>query len=111
MSCESNLKDAVIVCLPLIHAAIRDIEKGTFPKSFLLNIEIPSCPLTNKVCFLCCYVIGLCASIVIWVVLYIENDLSASMCLWYYKKVILIIWMIFRVFSIAFIYQMISVRS
>ncbi|XP_062148093.1 uncharacterized protein LOC133857017 [Alnus glutinosa] len=48
VSCESDLKDAVIVCLPLIHAAVRDIEKGTFPKSFLLNIEIPSCPLTNK---------------------------------------------------------------
>lgn len=60
MSCESDLKDAVIVCLPLIHVAVRDIEKGTFPKSFLLNIEIPSCPLTNKVCFLCCYVFGLC---------------------------------------------------
>ncbi|XP_059431919.1 uncharacterized protein LOC132165395 [Corylus avellana] len=48
VSCESDLKDAVVVCLPLIHATVRDIEKGTFPKSFLLNIEIPSCPLTNK---------------------------------------------------------------
>lgn len=66
VSCESDLKDAVVVCLPLIHATVRDIEKGTFPKSFLLNIEIPSCPSTNKVCFLCCYVFGLCASIVIW---------------------------------------------
>ncbi|KAJ4952548.1 hypothetical protein NE237_029380 [Protea cynaroides] len=45
---ESDLKDAVDVCLPLIHAAIRDIEKGVFPKSCLLNIEIPTSPLTNK---------------------------------------------------------------
>ncbi|XP_042492323.1 5'-nucleotidase SurE-like [Macadamia integrifolia] len=47
---ESDFKDAVDVCLPLINAAIRDIEKGLFPKSFLLNIEIPTSPLTNKVC-------------------------------------------------------------
>lgn len=50
MSCESDLKDAVTVCLPLIHAAIRDIQKGIFPKNCFLNIGIPSCPLTNKVC-------------------------------------------------------------
>lgn len=48
VSCESNLKDAVTVCLPLIHAAIKDIQKGIFPKNCLLNIGIPSCPLTNK---------------------------------------------------------------
>ncbi|KAL6335155.1 hypothetical protein AAG906_029382 [Vitis piasezkii] len=45
---ESDFKDAVTVCLPLINAAIRDIEKGVFPKSCLLNIEIPASPLTNK---------------------------------------------------------------
>ncbi|XP_043721637.1 5'-nucleotidase SurE-like [Telopea speciosissima] len=45
---ENEFKDAVDVCLPLIHAAIRDIEKGLFPKSCLLNIEIPISPLTNK---------------------------------------------------------------
>nr|DAD44390.1 TPA_asm: hypothetical protein HUJ06_002620 [Nelumbo nucifera] len=45
---ESDFKDAVEVCLPLIHAAIRDIEKGLFPKSCSLNIEIPTSPLTNK---------------------------------------------------------------
>ncbi|ONK76535.1 uncharacterized protein A4U43_C03F29280 [Asparagus officinalis] len=45
---ESHFKDAVGVCLPLIHAAIRDTEKGLFPKSCLLNIEIPSSPTTNK---------------------------------------------------------------
>ncbi|KAK7852860.1 5'-nucleotidase sure [Quercus suber] len=48
VSCESDLKDAVGVSLPLIHAALRDIEKGTFPKNCFLNIEIPSSPLTNK---------------------------------------------------------------
>ncbi|KAJ9691995.1 hypothetical protein PVL29_011206 [Vitis rotundifolia] len=45
---ESDFKDAVTICLPLINAAIRDIEKGVFPKSCLLNIEIPASPLTNK---------------------------------------------------------------
>ncbi|RVX17108.1 5'-nucleotidase SurE [Vitis vinifera] len=56
---ESDFKDAVTVCLPLINAAIRDIEKGVFPKSCLLNIEIPASPLTNKdLCVemrMCCY--------------------------------------------------------
>ncbi|XP_043707330.1 5'-nucleotidase SurE-like [Telopea speciosissima] len=47
-SSETDFKDAVKVCLPLIHAAIRDIEKGVFPKSCVLNIEIPTSPLTNK---------------------------------------------------------------
>lgn len=46
---ESDLKDAVSVCLPLITAAIRDIEKENFPKGFFLNVEIPTSPLTNKV--------------------------------------------------------------
>ncbi|KAJ8645004.1 hypothetical protein MRB53_006752 [Persea americana] len=45
---ESDFKDAVDVCLPLIRAALRDIEKGLFPKSFSLNIEVPTCPTTNK---------------------------------------------------------------
>jgi 5'-nucleotidase len=45
---ETDFKDAVSVCLPLINAAIRDIEKGVFPKSCSLNIEIPTSPLTNK---------------------------------------------------------------
>ncbi|BFG24254.1 hypothetical protein CerSpe_105280 [Prunus speciosa] len=45
---ENDFKDAVAVCLPLINAAIRDIEKGIFPKSCFLNIEIPSSPLSNK---------------------------------------------------------------
>lgn len=45
---ESDFKDAVTVSLPLINAAIRDIEKGIFPKSCSLNIEIPTSPLTNK---------------------------------------------------------------
>ncbi|XP_044487053.1 5'-nucleotidase SurE-like [Mangifera indica] len=45
---ESDFKDAVTVCLPLINTAIRDIEKGVFPKSCSLNIEIPTAPLSNK---------------------------------------------------------------
>ncbi|KAK7411921.1 hypothetical protein VNO78_03365 [Psophocarpus tetragonolobus] len=47
-SCESDLKDAVTVCLPLIQAAITDIQKGIFPNNCFLNIGIPTCPLTNK---------------------------------------------------------------
>ncbi|KAL4283158.1 hypothetical protein GQ457_16G003460 [Hibiscus cannabinus] len=46
--CESDLKNAANVCLPLISAAVRDIERGNFPGGCLLNIEIPSCPLANK---------------------------------------------------------------
>ncbi|CAI9753772.1 unnamed protein product [Fraxinus pennsylvanica] len=45
---ESDFKDAVTVCLPLIQAMIRDVEKGVFPKSCSLNVEIPTSPLTNK---------------------------------------------------------------
>ncbi|XP_072967388.1 uncharacterized protein [Typha angustifolia] len=45
---ESNFEDAVNACIPLIHAAIRDIEKGLFPKSCLLNIGIPCSPSSNK---------------------------------------------------------------
>ncbi|CAI0473363.1 unnamed protein product [Linum tenue] len=45
---ESDFKDAVAVCLPLINAALRDIEKGDFPKRCSLNIQIPTSPSTNK---------------------------------------------------------------
>ncbi|KAK4269191.1 hypothetical protein QN277_022380 [Acacia crassicarpa] len=45
---ETDFKDAVAVCLPVIKAAVRDIEKGTFPKSCFLSIEIPTSPLGNK---------------------------------------------------------------
>ncbi|WMV35010.1 hypothetical protein MTR67_028395 [Solanum verrucosum] len=45
---ETDFKDAVGVCLPLINAALRDIEKGVFPKCCLLHVEIPKSPLTNK---------------------------------------------------------------
>ncbi|TXG68080.1 hypothetical protein EZV62_009355 [Acer yangbiense] len=48
VNCETDLKDATNVCLPLIYAAVKDIEKGNFPKGCLLNVDIPSCPLTNK---------------------------------------------------------------
>ncbi|KAF8388801.1 hypothetical protein HHK36_025481 [Tetracentron sinense] len=45
---ESDFKDAVNVCLPLIHAALRDTENGIFPKNCSLDIEIPTSPSTNK---------------------------------------------------------------
>ncbi|CAN4098517.1 unnamed protein product [Withania somnifera] len=45
---ESDFKDAVVVCLPLINAALRDIEKGAFPIGCLLHVEVPKSPLTNK---------------------------------------------------------------
>ncbi|KAM0007603.1 putative 5'-nucleotidase [Helianthus debilis subsp. tardiflorus] len=45
---ESHFKDAVSVCLPLIKAAIRDVEKGAFPKSSSLHITVPTLPTENK---------------------------------------------------------------
>ncbi|KAG5008624.1 hypothetical protein JHK82_017196 [Glycine max] len=45
---ETDFKDAVVLCLPLIIAAIRDVVNGTFTKSCFLNIEIPTSPLTCK---------------------------------------------------------------
>ncbi|XP_050375805.1 uncharacterized protein LOC126793351 [Argentina anserina] len=48
VNCESDMKDAATVCSPLICAAVRSIQEGLFPKSCLLNFEIPSCPLRNK---------------------------------------------------------------
>ncbi|KAK1416893.1 hypothetical protein QVD17_26012 [Tagetes erecta] len=44
---ESHFKDAVSVCLPVIKAAIRDVEKGVFPKSSL-HITVPTPPTENK---------------------------------------------------------------
>ncbi|XP_047326945.1 5'-nucleotidase SurE [Impatiens glandulifera] len=45
---ESDFKDAVTVCLPLLNAALKDIEKGQFPEGLSFNIEVPSSPSTNK---------------------------------------------------------------
>lgn len=45
---ENDFKDAVTVSLPIINAAIRDIEKGVFPKGFSLDVEVPTSPLANK---------------------------------------------------------------
>ncbi|KAL5227647.1 hypothetical protein ABZP36_015912 [Zizania latifolia] len=45
---DSDFKDAAEVCLPLIHAALEDIEKGTFLRGCLLNIAVPSSPSANK---------------------------------------------------------------
>ncbi|KAJ8439443.1 hypothetical protein Cgig2_021557 [Carnegiea gigantea] len=48
VSSENDFKDAVEICLPLINAAIRDIEKGIFPQSCFLSIEVPVSPSANK---------------------------------------------------------------
>ncbi|XP_034204637.1 uncharacterized protein LOC117618956 isoform X1 [Prunus dulcis] len=49
VSYESDKKDAVGVSLPLTYAAVKSIQEEVFPKSCLLNFEIPSSPWTNKV--------------------------------------------------------------
>ncbi|VVA30888.1 PREDICTED: 5'-nucleotidase [Prunus dulcis] len=49
LSYESDMKNAVGVSLPLIYAVVKSIQEEVFPKSCLLNIEIPSSPWTNKV--------------------------------------------------------------
>nr|GME13210.1 cytochrome P450 71A3-like [Ipomoea batatas] len=51
---ESDFKDAASVCLPLITAAIRDIEKDVFPKFCSLNVEIPTSPLAEMLLLLFC---------------------------------------------------------
>ncbi|WOL20399.1 hypothetical protein Cni_G29204 [Canna indica] len=48
VSQETDFKDAVDACLPLIKTAIQDVEKGLFPQKYLLNIEIPTAPSKNK---------------------------------------------------------------
>ncbi|KAL8466216.1 hypothetical protein ACS0TY_035360 [Phlomoides rotata] len=45
---ESDFKDAVAVCLPIVNAAMRDIEKEVFPKGFSFDIEVPTSPSANK---------------------------------------------------------------
>ncbi|XP_071741939.1 uncharacterized protein [Rutidosis leptorrhynchoides] len=45
---ENHFKDAVSVCMPVIKAAIRDVEKGIFPKSSSLHITVPASPTENK---------------------------------------------------------------
>ncbi|AQK97769.1 hypothetical protein Zm00014a_014076 [Zea mays] len=45
---DSDFKDAAQACLPLINAALDDIEKGTFLRGCLLNIGVPSAPSANK---------------------------------------------------------------
>lgn len=47
-SSESDFKEAVEVCLPLIYAAVQDTEKDLFPKGCLLKVDIPTCPSANK---------------------------------------------------------------
>ncbi|XP_065848733.1 uncharacterized protein [Euphorbia lathyris] len=48
LSSENDLKGAANVILPLVNATLRDIKKGNYPKSCLLDIEIPTCPIENK---------------------------------------------------------------
>lgn len=45
---DSDFRDAAQVCLPLINAALADIEKGTFLRGCLLNIGVPSPSSANK---------------------------------------------------------------
>ncbi|XP_062206663.1 uncharacterized protein LOC133908583 [Phragmites australis] len=45
---DSDFKDAAQACLPLISAALADIEKGTFLRGCLLNIGVPNSPSANK---------------------------------------------------------------
>lgn len=45
---ESDFKDAVAISIPIINAAIRDIENGTFPQKCGLSIQIPTSPLTKQ---------------------------------------------------------------
>ncbi|KAL6496946.1 hypothetical protein OROGR_028875 [Orobanche gracilis] len=45
---ESDFKDTATLCVPIINVAVRDIEKGIFPKGFSLDIEVPTSPLANK---------------------------------------------------------------
>ncbi|NP_001147148.1 acid phosphatase isoform X4 [Zea mays] len=45
---DSDFKDAAQACLPLINAALDDIEKGTFLRGCLLNIGVPSAPSAIK---------------------------------------------------------------
>jgi 5'-nucleotidase len=45
---DSDFKDAAQACLPLINAALADIEKGNFVKGCLLNIGVPSSPSSER---------------------------------------------------------------
>ncbi|WVZ69103.1 hypothetical protein U9M48_017941 [Paspalum notatum var. saurae] len=45
---DSDFRDAAQVCLPLINAALADIEKGNFLRGCLLNIGVPSTPSATK---------------------------------------------------------------
>ncbi|XP_021754547.1 uncharacterized protein LOC110719874 [Chenopodium quinoa] len=45
---QTDLRDAVAVSVPIIKAALRDIENGVFPKKCAFSVQIPMSPLTNK---------------------------------------------------------------
>ncbi|XP_071901338.1 uncharacterized protein [Coffea arabica] len=45
---DNDFKDAVTACMPVLEAAVGDIEKGVFPRDCSFHIEIPTSPLANK---------------------------------------------------------------
>ncbi|CAN5954273.1 unnamed protein product, partial [Sphagnum jensenii] len=45
---DEEFKAAAHVSLPLIHAALRDIEKGVFPRHCFFNVDVPLNPSQHK---------------------------------------------------------------
>jgi 5'-nucleotidase len=48
-SSDTDFKEAAEISLPLIYAALRDIQKGVYPKDCCLNVNIPTRPSAHKV--------------------------------------------------------------
>lgn len=47
-SSDTDFKEAAEISLPLIYAALRDIQKGVYPKDCSLNVNIPTRPSSHK---------------------------------------------------------------
>jgi len=47
-SSDTDFKEAAEISLPLIYAALRDIQKGVYPKDCCLNVNIPTRPSAHK---------------------------------------------------------------
>lgn len=47
-SSDTDFKEAAEISLPLIYAALRDIQKGAYPKDCSLNLNIPTRPSAHK---------------------------------------------------------------
>ncbi|XP_024403245.1 uncharacterized protein [Physcomitrium patens] len=45
---DNDFKSAATVSLPLIKAALRDIQGGIYPEGFFFNVDIPTDPLEHK---------------------------------------------------------------